>query len=225
VFQIAMMTGAAPFSTFVGTNLVFNFNTTVTGPGGMDVAGTAPGHTFVDVYAITKGDGVNFSTLGSTATGGAPIYTGANMPAGYIASCLIGSFLTDGGGNFAAFYQRGRAVNIAAVQALANGAAASWSPLSIASIVPPNAASVSGQLFTDTAANNFGLTLGYVAGSPGGVGAQWSGHFAGNAAAGGNTTQTYSAFADVLITNQTLYYQVPANVGDGLSIWITGYTF
>ena len=211
---------------YKGFSLTFNFNGGTVGANGMDT-GTMPAGGYVDIYAITKGDGINFGTLGCNhaTTIGLPIYEGTNMPAGWVASGLIGTFPVDGGGNFVTFYQQNRSVAIPQTNALTNGAGGLWTGLSLGAIVPPNARSVSGSLFTDTGPGSFGLTVGYIASTADGIGAQWSGHNAGNAGAGGNTTQTYTSFSGLLITGQTMYYGVSPNVGDGLTINISGYTF
>jgi hypothetical protein len=75
-------------------------NLGTTGAGGMDT-GTAPVSGFVSLYAIYNPATPATSILAcAVATSTASVYGGANMPAGYTASALIGIWPTNGSSQF-----------------------------------------------------------------------------------------------------------------------------
>ena len=201
-------------------------NVAATGAGGMDT-GSAPTSGFVAVYAIYNPTTATTSILGTNAsTSSGVIYSGANLPSGYTASCLIGTWPTDSSGNLVAGYQLGREMTIAPVIVLNTQAAhASTTSLSISAAAPPNAKYVFGEL--RNISGNSGLSTGVQSMTVGSDtnlvgGVVWS-HYE-------DTTQLkpYSVgFGPVaMATAQTLFYQNTVNgtVGMSSQIRITGYT-
>lgn len=74
-------------------------NLATTGAGGMDT-GSAPTSGFVSLYAIAKADGTKNILACNVTTSSGSVYSGANMPAGYVASALIGIWPTNGSSQF-----------------------------------------------------------------------------------------------------------------------------
>jgi hypothetical protein len=123
-----------------------SLNTATTGAGGMDT-GTTPTSSYVAVYAIYNPTAPSISILGTNAATSAPtVYGGANMPAGYTASALIGIWPTNATPALAAGYIRNRTFQYQSFINSLNGsttARASLTSLSIAGAVPPSAINVS----------------------------------------------------------------------------------
>jgi len=125
------------------------FNGATTGAGGMDT-GTMPTSGFVALYAIYNPTAPAVSILGTNANVSAPpIYGGANMPAGYVASALLGVWRTNATPALVAAYIRNRtfqyAVGVTVLNATStNTGAPPGTALSLATSVPPNAVSFSG---------------------------------------------------------------------------------
>lgn len=118
-----------------------NINLATTGAGGMDT-GAAPAGGYVALYAICNITGSTRALLAVNATSGVAteVYSGANMPGGYIYSALLGVWPTTAGGQFPIGAQVGRWFNRSA-QAIINTSStqASFASLTIANAVPRNA--------------------------------------------------------------------------------------
>jgi len=93
------VTGAPGGSSIKVASFSQAVNLATTGAGGMDT-GTAPVSGYVAVYAIIKADGTKSALACAVATSSGPVYTGANMPTGYIYSCLLGILPTNGSSQF-----------------------------------------------------------------------------------------------------------------------------
>lgn len=109
-----------------------------TGANGMDT-GSAPTSGFLCVYAISKGDNATYAVLGvNAATNSCPtIYPGANMPAGYTSSGLIGIWPTNGSAQIIAGTQYGRKFyNQAPVSVFSGTGPASLTTQSVSTAVP-----------------------------------------------------------------------------------------
>ena len=123
-----------------------NFNQTInfatTGAGGIDT-GTVPANGFVSVYAIYNPTTGAVALLGCNAlTSNGSIYSGVNMPTGYVASALIGSLPTTGSqvppfkqANQFVWLQKTIVLNTSTLNI-------ALTSLSLASTVPANAISV-----------------------------------------------------------------------------------
>lgn len=117
-------------------------NISTTGAGGMDT-GTAPASSFVSIYAIynptTRASGILATNV---ATSSGTIYSGANMPAGYTASCLLGFWPTNATPALVAGYWRERTFSYSNyVNVLGSGTATVGTSVSLSSAVPPTAVS------------------------------------------------------------------------------------
>lgn len=127
-------------------NFLKTINATTVGAGGMDT-GVAPVTGYVAIYAIYNPATSTSALLGvdSTTTIAPEIYGGANMPAGYTASCLIGVWPTNASRQFTIGLQVDRVMCIAPVQVLNNSTiVGGQAALSLATAVPKNARYVTG---------------------------------------------------------------------------------
>lgn len=204
--------------TLVTYNQVFNGATT--GPGGMDT-GTLPAGGFVALYAIYNPNAPQVSILGTNANVSAPtIYGGANMPAGYTASALLGVWRTNATPALVAGVVRGKTFAFALTYALNNSTVnqASFVSLSCASIVPPNAISIGGLgVIACNASQGATNVLITIASDAGGSGSTAAGVFTPAAGAGPQYQFGYSNL--LLGTPQALYYQT-GGIGANISLYI-----
>lgn len=136
---------------YKGTSLTLNFNGSGVGVNGMDT-GSIPASGDLFVYAIYNPSSNVWGTLGTISGAGSQIYAGSNMPAGFIASALIWSGKTNGS-NINTFSQLDRDIAIAqAVSPLLTST--TITSISISSIVPVNARTISGWIDTGTGSAN-----------------------------------------------------------------------
>jgi hypothetical protein len=127
-------------------------NLATTGAGGMDT-GSAPVSGYVALYAIWNPTTATAALLAKNATAGVQtnVYSGANMPAGYTASALVGVWPTNGSGQFIIGTTLDRRFFSIGVTVLSvTSSQSSFASLSIASAVPPNARSYQGTVATST---------------------------------------------------------------------------
>lgn len=124
-------------------------NLGTTGAGGMDT-GSAPANGFVSIYAIAKADGTTSILACNATTSTSSVYAGGNMPAGYVASCLISTWRTNGSSQFVTGAQLDRKIwtgTFVNVLDVAGGSAAtSLTSLSLSGAVPTNARVVYGSI-------------------------------------------------------------------------------
>lgn len=200
-----------------------SINLASTGAGGMDT-GSAPTSGFVSLYAIYNPTTPATSILAcNITTSSGTIYSGANMPAGYTASALIGVWPTSGDtpGKFILGYQYGRKIVFPDRQALTitSSVPTSYTSVSISSLVPSVAKSFSGVLGDPIASNNgFAIAadssgtakIGFTAVGPGELVDNffWSAGFTD----------------EPMITAQTFYYK-SVNSGFAVGVEVNGYTF
>lgn len=186
-----------------------NFNKTInlgtTGAGGMDT-GSAPVSGFVALYAIWNPTTSTAALLAQNAsTMRTSVYSGANMPAGYTASALVGVWPTNGGGQFMLGLLRDRRLSFANVALLSTGSVVAPTNLSISAVVPANAVRLGGALSAQsTATANNGIT---VATDTNLVGSQVCN---GGLAAGAASTMAF--FVDIA-TAQQISYQTANSAG------------
>lgn len=182
-------------------------NLATTGAGGMDT-GSAPASGFVAIYAIYNPTTGTSALLAQNASTLKPnVYGGANMPAGYTASALVGVWPTNGSGQFVAASQKDRTLYFPSVTGLSSSTTqASFTALSISGVVPANATSISGSL------QCAGSTTTTIALS---VAADAAGSGAARSSFGTSGAQTYTVpFQKVGITNpQNLYYSSSNTAG------------
>lgn len=194
---------------------VINLGTT--GAGGMDT-GSAPVSGFVAIYASCKAGGTAPGIFAcNAATSSGSVYSGANLPAGVVATALIGIWPTTAASLFAIGYQIDREIFLMSTSALSTSTAqGSYTSLSLASIVPAAAKSVTGIAGSTTSnGSTTSASIGVASSSAGLAGASITG--AGYCSL---------PFRIPLVTSQTLFYTV--TVGGGTlagNIGITSYTF
>lgn len=186
-------------------------NLGTTGAGGMDT-GTAPVSGYVCVYAIYNPATDTWSAIAcNQTTSSAEIYGGANMPSGYTASALIATIPTNGSGQFIVCELRNRSVYFAAVQVVTSAAVGTtWTSVSIASQVPPNAKIAYGSA-SGTAGSNT-----WVAGTSGGIGTATT-------APDSQYPTEFGAGGVPLFTPQTIWYR--SSGANNQNVWISGYGF
>lgn len=198
-----------------------SINLSTTGAGGMDT-GSAPASGFVSLYAIYNPTTSTASILAcNVSTSSATVYGGANMPAGYTASALIGIWPTNGSSQFVAGILQGRMLRFVPVNIINSnsGNPTSYTSLSLSSCVPPSAVSVSG---TAGSGSTDGAHIAIAADANG------IGELRFMLAATGSTYGGFYCscpFNDLsLITAQTIYYKSRA-AAQPVKIDINGYTF
>lgn len=118
-------------------------NLATTGAGGMDT-GAAPTSGYVALYAIYNPTTGASALLAKNATSAVQpnVYGGANMPAGYTASALVGVWPTNASGQFIAGFQNDRKVTFQFVQFVSTTtqtATGTYTSVSAAGALPPNA--------------------------------------------------------------------------------------
>ena len=107
---------------------------TASGANGLDT-GAEGSSTWYHVWAIGKSDGTLDSLISASAT--AP-----TLPSGYTFQGYLGAVYNNSSSNFVAFFQRGNFVTSLETVALNGGTATSFTAISLAAIIPPNATSV-----------------------------------------------------------------------------------
>lgn len=195
-----------------------SINLATTGAGGMDT-GTAPVSGFVALYAIYNPTTQTSNILAcNAATLQGSVYGGANMPAGYTASALIGVWPTNGSSQFVVGYQIDRQVFTIGNQVLSTATQqASLTSLSIAAAVPLNARTV-GLIYSLTSTSSGGL-VGTLAATANGLAQR-------NIGITPISALNLGIPAMPLITAQTIFYSATVTVGTmALTIYVTDYTF
>ncbi|HDR8927899.1 TPA: hypothetical protein QDA78_004334 [Burkholderia vietnamiensis] len=194
-------------------------NLATTGAGGMDT-GSAPANGYVALYAIYNPVTKVAALLATNATSSvAPsVYGSANMPSGYTASALLTVVPTNGSGQFAPVLVRDRSVGFQIKTALTTSTVqGTLTSLSIASIVPPNAVSIAGELsIASTSTSTVALT----------VAADATPLCQQNTTASVGTTGYVANFANLFLSaSQTIYWGSANTAGTPTyNIYITTYT-
>lgn len=205
------------------TGISESINLATTGAGGMDT-GLAPVSGYVALYLIYNPATLAVDLLARDATSvAAPeIYGGANMPAGYTASALVGVIPTNASRQFVVSQLSDRTVDIGNVAVLGGSTVQRSTPFSqsIAAAVPPNARSCSGLMNVGSSAT---ASSAINVGGSDLVGQQGVGlNHTGAAAVTGS-------FANVPIrasSPQTILYTATVSAGTmSASIFINRYTF
>ncbi|KWN77053.1 hypothetical protein [Burkholderia stagnalis] len=189
------------------------------GIGGMDT-GSAPVNGYVALYEMFNPTTGAKGLMGWNATSSvAPsIYGGSSAPAGYTASGLLTVVPTNGSGQFAPVLVRDRNVGIPIKTALTtNTVQGTLTSLSIASIVPPNAVSVAGELsIASTSTSTVALTIASDAAPL----------YQQNTTASVGTTGYVANYANVFLSAaQTVYWGSANTAGTPTyNIYISSYT-
>jgi hypothetical protein len=210
-------------NSYVLSNFAKTINLATTGAGGMDT-GTAPVSGYVALYAIYNPTAGTSALLATNATAAKQpeVYGGANMPSGYTASALVSVVPTNASGLFPPLFQFGRSVSTVIGTALNTSTPASIvTALNIASFVPKNAKSVSGNQQTQVSATAIGTSALYP--SSFGFGAVFC-YLNSQASAGGAINIAFSKL--LMQTPQTIYYTANVTTGTvGYQVTISGYDF
>lgn len=197
-------------------------NLATVGIGGMDV-GSPPVNGYVAIYAIYNANGdINLLAVNSTSIVAPTVYAGGNMPAGYIASALIGVWGTNAGAQFRPGLQLGRRVYFTPVQSIITSVQQpALTSISISNAIPPNAISYFGA--AQIASTSSGaITQALLAASASGIG-QIS--ILGSAPAGNNASGAPSGEVPIM-DPQTTFYSVTASAGTmSAIISVSGYDF
>ncbi|MDD2056625.1 hypothetical protein NPS58_04080 [Pseudomonas putida] len=203
---------------YVIPNVNKTINLATVGLGGMDV-GAAPVNGFVSIYLVynpTTGVHGLLACAGTTSDG--PVYTGANMPAGFTASALVSSWGTNASRLLVIAHQSNRLVSLMQNEAINTTVQQPLLQPITLTTVPPNAKSVLG--WTGVTSSGTGLNKMMVASRADGLG--WSQCTISGA------TNTDNAFRELsLITPRTIYYSVTVSTGSLVSatVSVTGYRF
>lgn len=197
------------------------FNKTINlgspGVGGMDT-GAAPVNGYVALYAIYNPT-TNISALlatNATAVVAGNVYSGANMPAGFTASALVSVWATEASGKLVIGFQVGRKISTNNNSVLTSSIQqASFTSLSIATAVPPNAKSVSGYVR---------VSSGSVASCVSQISADATS--LGSSRIEGGASVISGNFEVFIVSTQTIWYVATVSAGTiTTSIVLTAYTF
>lgn len=216
--RVVAVTAAAGGLAYATSGFNKAINLATTGAGGMDT-GSAPTSGYVAIYAIYNPTTTTWALLATNATSAAApeVYAGANMPSGYTASCLVSVWGTTSTANqFRAGLQRGRHIAFPPATALSSTTPqASYTALSISTIVPPNALGVTGYYNPQSSATSSIIVA--VAADSNGTDENY-GSVSSAALAGG--------FRCLLATAQTIYYKFTSTAGTPqIGINVAGYEF
>jgi phage-related tail fiber protein len=194
---------------------------TTIGAGGMDV-GVAPALGSVGIYVIYNPVLRIAKLLGVNASSALipEVYSGAYMPAGYTASALVSVWQTDTNRLMVTGVQHQRLISIPRAQVLSNGASLTWTPVSLASIVPKNAKSVGGYVHYISSAESAGGGYLGLASDAVGTGLKTVG-IGGMLGLG-----VLGSFSDLVMTTpQTIHYILDSILSRANSVHISQYTF
>lgn len=202
-------------------NFSKTINLATTGAGGMDT-GTAPVSGYVAIYAIYNPTTKVSALLAVNATSAAApeVYGGANMPAGYTASALVSVWPTNASSQFKPGNQRGRRVELPSATAVSTSSPpTTLTALSLAALIPKNAAVVKGRLAMYATGTTTVYSL-FAAADASNTGHQGQ---VGYTAPGGSVEGNFEMS---LITEQTIYYYTASIVASSTySVFIVGYQF
>ncbi|MGE4877357.1 phage tail protein [Yersinia enterocolitica] len=198
-----------------------SFNKTInlatTGAGGMNT-GAVPAAGFVALYAIYNPTTLTSALLAVNATSAAQpeVYGGGNMPSGYTASALVSVWRTSGG-QFVVGFQIDRAISILQTNILTTTTSTSTiTSLSIISVVPLNAKSVT-VIFSINSGGASGNLVSSLFATSGRL---------GRCVANGTSTNQVSTLSASIYTPGTTYYEWGSSVAGGsASLDVVGYTF
>jgi hypothetical protein len=199
-------------------------NLATTGAGGMDT-GTAPTSGFVALYAIYNSASGATSILGTNATlvKALEVYAGANMPAGYTASALIGVWPTNASKQFIAGFQNGRDFyrSPASILSTTSVFPTTLTALNLSAGIPLNAVVVRGNSNLAGTGSGSIQTMGtQIASSSTAIGPVSS------QGTGAGFVQSLFSYVVPIITAQTIYYTtfVSGATPTSLDISVTGYS-
>ncbi len=205
---------------YIGSTLSLSFNGATTGANGMDT-GSMPTTGALYIYAIYNPTTTTWAVLGTTSGSGSTVYSGANMPSGYTASCLIWMGATVST-NFPAFKQIGHQVEMASLQ-IGGGSLSGETSNTAVSISPLPAAvkGVSGyisQVQSSSTAQQLSISS-----SSAGLGQQTAPSYSSGIANTGLTNVLH--FESVIDVSQNIYYYTGNTTASSVNILLYGYVF
>lgn len=187
-------------------------NLAASGAAGLDT-GAEASSTWYNAWAICKADGTQSIILSTSST-----IAGLTFPSGYTYAGLIGAVRNNGSSNLVDFRQAGALVDIDATQIITAGTQTSDTSINtlLETAVPPLARKVQGYgRVSDSGSSASALTLKPVTGSN--IGRKIINN------PGGSTSTAGGYFEALMVTPQTLFYQVSA--GDSAEAFATGFEF
>lgn len=199
-------------------------NLATTGAGGMDT-GTAPVSGAVGVYLIYNPTLALSSTnpallaVNATSVRAPEIYGGANMPAGYTASALVGVYPTNASSQFPILFMEDRRVILFPTTVLTTSTVqGTFTSISMTQ-VPLNAVAVD-MYWQTTSAGSSSMDFAIAASSTG-----LASFEDGNRLGVASLTTKSGAITQLVITPKTTYYKISAAVGFTLIVQNNGYRF
>lgn len=142
--------------------LAASINVGTGGAGGMDT-GAAPVSGYIGIYAIYNPTTGASALLGVNASAAVlpEVYGGANMPAGFTASALIGVWPTNGSAQLVAGNQRNREFSRTIGITVLSGSALSptFNPVALSLAVPQNAKTAGGTLSIQASTGTGGISM------------------------------------------------------------------
>jgi hypothetical protein len=204
---------------YKGGNLSFTFNGATTGVNGMDTGSFPSSGNDLYVYAIFNPVLGLWGTLGTAIGAGSLVYGGIYLPEGYTASVLIWAGKS-AGSSILPFIQRNRRISVQLNTVVIAGSALGYSPINIASMVPVNAITCSGDADTGNANLTYwGANYVFIASTQNGLGETEISYSIGG------DTGIIAPFTDMLIMiPQTIYYYVLEPGVGQMYIAVGGYT-
>lgn len=201
--QLTVTTGLSG-QPYLLTSFSKTINLATTGAGGMDT-GTVPASGFVALYAIYNPITLVSALLAVNATSvvAPEVYGGANMPAGYTASALVG-VLPVASSQFPILALQGRSVSIESITAMSGTTGVGSVTPQVVNAIPLNA--VSAYLAVTTGlptVNTTGVMM--IASSSGLIGAC---RFAVGVAGGGTVSNSSNSNIAILFNSRTFYWQI-----------------
>ena len=203
-------------------NVSVPINLASTGAGGMD-SGSAPVNGFVGVYVIYNPATATSALLAVNATAGvvSEVYTGPNMPSGYVASALV-AVLPVASSQFVVCQLADRRVSLIPNDKISTTTVSDQlTAFSVSAVVPFNAKKAQLGLGVVNTAANASMTI-RVAANAQGVGL----------AQGSSTCVTpgfgHVAYAEVPLTTSQTFYRNTVYVGPGtptFTVYVNDYTF
>lgn len=195
---------------------------TKTGVGGIDT-GSVAANTWYSIYAACNPSTSTkclFACLASTSSGS--VYSGANLPAGYTATALVGIRITNSNSLFSIFQQRDRSVVFPTTTVLATSTAqSSYTPLSLSSVIPVNAFKIYGSAGSSSSGASSVSMIFFIASDANGCGAVDI-----ELQTMAPNSVNYAPFSVLLSTPQTLYYTYYIGQSGQVGlITVSGYDF
>jgi len=195
----------------VVTSVNLTFTITSTGANGREAADAEASSTWYYVWVIAKADGTKAAFGSKTAS--------PTLPTDYLYKGLVGMVFNNGSSNFNKFVQLGEFANCERNTALSTGNASSYTSVSLATKVPPNARAVElfGVLRTSSGTGTIQLLV-----TPDSTVNYADRHVLLHCTP---TGQSIALGEVAMVTPQTIYYQRVASGNGNADIVVTGWRY